>query len=80
MAITVLVHLQNSEPIVGEMEDLPNPTDNLVILNHPRTIDGKDLQIISEEAETVIWPVERITFLEILTSKEEEEIIGFVRE
>jgi hypothetical protein len=80
LAVTVIIHIQNSEPIVGEMDDLPNPTDNLVILNHPRTIDGKDIRNISEETATIIWPIDKIMFIEIQTSKEEEEIIGFVRE
>jgi hypothetical protein len=80
LAITVVLHIQNSEPIMGEMDDLPNPTDNLVIITHPRTKDGKDLPNVSEETGTIIWPIEQLVYIEILAGKDDEEIIGFVRE
>jgi hypothetical protein len=80
LTITVVLHILNSEPIVGEMDETPSPTDNLVMLNHPRTKEGKDLENVSEQTGTIIWPIEKISFIEILSSKEDEEIIGFVRE
>jgi hypothetical protein len=43
-------------------------------------MDGKDLDFLSEDAVSVLWPVERLNFIEILSAKEDEEIIGFVRE
>jgi hypothetical protein len=80
MSISAIIHIQNAEPILCELDDLPNPTDQLLTLQNPRRVDGKDLNYIMEKVTTVIWPVSNITFIEILPSEEEEEIIGFVRE
>ncbi len=79
MAYTIVLHLNNEEAVVGEIEEIPAPTDTLLVINNPRRIDGKDLHYLSEDVVTVIWPVSRLNFLEILPS-EEEEIISFVRE
>jgi hypothetical protein len=49
-------------------------------LNNPHTRDGKDVPYLAENAITVLWPVDKLNFIEVLTGKEEEEIIGFVRE
>jgi hypothetical protein len=43
-------------------------------------MDGKDLTFLTEDAVSFLWPVERINFIEVLSAKEQEEIIGFVRE
>jgi hypothetical protein len=75
-----VVHIQNSDPIVGETEELPNPTDTMVVVKNPRRLDGKDIHYLAENVLTVYWPLERINFIEVLSEGEEEEIIGFVRE
>ena len=80
MAITVVLHLPNTEPIVGELDDVPNPTDNLIVLNHPRTKEGKDLTNVSEQTGSIVYPMGQINFIEIISGKDDEEIIGFVRE
>jgi hypothetical protein len=80
MAYQVILHLQGEEPVFGEIEELPNPSDITITVNHPRRIDGKDLVNLAENVTTVIWPWSRLNFVEILPSREEEEIIGFVRE
>lgn len=80
MAYTLILHLGNQPPVVGEVDELPKPTDNLIILSNPRTREGKDLSYIEPNVTRVIWPVSAITLIEILEAEEEEEIIGFVRE
>jgi hypothetical protein len=77
---TVLVHIQSDDPVLGEMDELPNPTDSLVIVKNPRRKDGKDLYYLDANVTTVMWPVIRINFIEVIPGGEEEEIIGFVRE
>lgn len=77
---TLILHILNEDPVVGEVDNLPTPSDNLVILKNPRKRDGKDLHYLEPNVTTVIWPVSRITFIEILPTSEEEEIITFVRE
>ena len=80
MPYTLILHIHNTEPVVGEVEELPSPTDTLIVLDNPRMRDGKDVHYLAENVTTVYWPVERVNFIEVLTSKEDEEIIGFVRE
>lgn len=80
MPYSVILHVQGEEPIVGEIERLPDPTDLLVAVSNPRRLDGKDLHYLAENVITVYWPVARMNFIEIMTTKEDEDIIGFVRE
>jgi len=80
MAYTVLIHILNEDAVVGEIEELPTPGDSNIRVQNPRKKDGKDLQYLQPEVTTVIWPWNRISFLEILPSGAEDEIIGFVRE
>lgn len=80
MPITVLVHVSNEDPVVGEMEELPAPTDLSVTINNPRLRDGKDLPYLEGSVVTVIWPMHRINFIEVIPAADEEQLIGFVRE
>ena len=80
MPFTIVLHIQNESPVVGEIEELPALTDQLIAINDPRTKEGKDLQYLDEGVVTVYWPVSRINFIEIVSGREEEEIISFVRE
>ena len=80
MAITLILHIENAEPVMGEVEAPPGPTDRLISLSNPRRVDSKDLAFLMENVNTVIWPVDKINFIEIVSNEEEERIIGFVRE
>ena len=80
MPYTIIIHPTGEEPIIGEVDELPKPSDITVSINSPRRIDGKELHYLSENVLTVIWPIIRLNFIEVLPTKAEEEIIGFVRE
>ncbi len=80
MPISVLVHLSGEDPVLGEIEELPGTTDTTIIVNNPRKRDEKDLSYLAETVVSVMWPMHRINFIEILPTREEEELIGFVRE
>ena len=80
MSISIILHIQNEDPVIGEVEELPKMHDVMVMLNNPRRLDNKDLHYLAESVSTVIWPLARINFIEITPSREDEEIIGFVRE
>lgn len=77
---TLVLHMQNEDPIVGEVDEVPVKTDTLIFLKNPRRRDGKDLPYLEENVSSVAWPVTRLTFIEIMPGSDEEEIIGFVRE
>jgi hypothetical protein len=80
MPYTIILHILNADPVVGEVEELPGRSDTLIPLTNPRMKDGKDLHYLAENVVTVYWPVEKLNFIEVMAGKEEEEIIGFVRE
>ena len=80
MPYTIILHVQNSDPVVGEVDELPVASDNLILINNPRRLDGKDLHYLSENVVTVFCPIDKLNFIEVIAGKEEEEIIGFVRE
>jgi hypothetical protein len=77
---TVLIHIANEDPIMGEIEQLPAPTDTNILVKNPRRRDGKDLPNLMNSVTQVIWPMGRVGFIEIVPGGEEEQIIGFVRE
>jgi hypothetical protein len=80
MAIPVLVHISGEDAVRGEVEDLPTPADTIITINNPRRRDGKDLRYLLDNVVTVVYPMHRINFIEILPSVEEERIIGPIRE
>ncbi len=77
---TILIHVLNEDPILGEVETLPACTDTMVLLKNPRLRDGKDLRYLEANVSTMIWPLNRINFIEVMPTGEEEEIITFIRE
>ncbi|HEX7555030.1 MAG TPA: hypothetical protein VF338_00290 [Leptolinea sp.] len=77
---SVILHISNEDPVLGEMDDVPGITDTLVMIKNPRKRDGKDIAHLDPNVLTVIWPLSRINFIEVLPSGEEEEIITHVRE
>lgn len=80
MPFSVIVHISGEEPIVGEIEEMPLPSDNVFVLKNPRKKDGKDIPFLARDVNIVLWPWGKINFLEILPSETDDEIIGFVRE
>ena len=78
--LTVIVHINNEDPIMGEIDELSNPEDQLVILKNPRRKDGKDVHFLEPSVSTIILPIHRINFVEVMPTGVEEEIISFVRE
>jgi hypothetical protein len=80
MAYTLLVHLNNEDPLVLECERLPEPTDTCLLGMHPRRRDNKEVHYILADVTTVIFPLWRISFIEVLPSGEEEEVFKPFRE
>ncbi len=80
MAYSVILRMPGEPSILGEVEDLPKPSDNLITVSNPRLRDGKDIHYLEHNVVKVIWPVNKLTLIEVLESEEEEHLIGFVRE
>jgi hypothetical protein len=80
MAYSVILHISGEPSILGEIEELPKPSDTLITVSNPRLRDGKDIHYLEHNVVKVIWPVDKIALIEVLESEEEEHLIGFVRE
>jgi len=80
MAYSLILHISGEDPVVGEVEEMPKATDTIISINNPRRRDGKDLHYLQPNVVQVMWPLERINFIEVLSGAEEDSIIGFVRE
>lgn len=81
MAYTVLLHIANSEAILAEIEEIPDPSSAFVVCTNPRAKDGKPINYIDLEANKFIFPWQQITFLEIYPSDEDgTEIETFFRD
>ena len=80
MPHTIILHIAGEPSIVGEVEELPKPTDTLLVVSNPRLRDGKDVHYLEHNVVKVIWPVDKLSLIEVLESEEEENLIGFVRE
>lgn len=80
MAIEVILHIHNADPVLGEIDELPGPADTSITVKNPRMRDGKDLHYLAQNVVTVIWPIRALSFIEVLPSEREERIVGFVRE
>ncbi len=76
----VIVHINNEDPVIGEMDELPSEQANIILVKNPTKKDGKDLHYLEPNVTNVIWPIYRINFIEVLSTDTEDEIISFVRE
>lgn len=80
MALEVVIHVLNEDPILAEIERLPDPKDQALILTNPRRRDGRPLHYVTEGAAAFIFPWTRISFVEVLEAEEAKEVVEFFRE
>ena len=80
MTHTLLFHINNEDPIVGEVEQMPGAGDTLIVVNNPRRKDGKDIIYLESNVMAVVLPIYRISFIEVIPSAVEEEIVSFVKD
>jgi hypothetical protein len=80
MPHSVILHISGESSVAGEIEELPKPTDTLITVTNPRLRDGKDIHYLEHNVVKVIWPIDKITLIEVLEGENEENLIGFVRE
>jgi len=79
MPFSMIVHIFDEDPVIGEVEVLPANDDFMVKLSNPRRLDGKELHYVNPGVAEVFFPIHRISFIELIPT-EDDEIIGFVRE
>jgi hypothetical protein len=62
------------------MESMPSTLDVTITVKNPRRRDGKDLPYLDPSVTTVVWPMSRVNFIEVMPGRDEEDIITQVRE
>jgi hypothetical protein len=78
---TVLAHVMNEDPFLAEVVELPGHTDTCVEFLNPRQRDGKPLRYVNHGMSSIIFPLHRISFLEVMASEEERaQLVEFFRE
>ncbi|HEX3053284.1 MAG TPA: hypothetical protein VHP83_21680 [Aggregatilineaceae bacterium] len=77
---TLLIHVSNEEPILAEVEELPEPSDLAILCMNPRRRDGKDLHYVQQDVQRIMVPWWRINFLEIMPEGDEDEIVAFYKD
>jgi hypothetical protein len=78
---SVIIHFANEDPVLADMEDMPDPSAIYVTCLNPRRRDGKALHYVDAQAVSFLFPWSRITFIELLPVEgAREEIIEFFRD
>jgi hypothetical protein len=81
VAVRVILHVHNEDPIVAEVDELPDAKDNFVLVRNARKRDGKALPYVSEGATAFIYPWTRITFIEVMDeTQQRNSVVPFFRE
>jgi len=78
--VSVIVHISSEDPIVCELEEMPDPSSLFLTIHNPRRRDGKDIHYLDEDVTSMLIPWHRVNFVQLLPSADAEEVIGFVRE
>ena len=63
-----VIHLHNEQPLLGDLLDMPSPTDVAVRLTNLRSLDGKRPIFVDDSASIFIFAYHRISFIEIPAS------------
>lgn len=76
-----LVHIINDDPIMCDLDAMPERTDMYIQIRNPRKRDGKPLELLADGATSFLYPWSRITFIELFEEESQREnIVGFFRE
>jgi hypothetical protein len=80
MRLPVAIHMVDQEIIMGEVETLPNQTDQFIILHNPLLPDGKRPDFVEEGVNTLLVSWHQIVFVQLLPGTGGDMPISFVRE
>jgi len=89
--MAAIVHLQGEDAILADLDELPDPSHNYIVLRNIRKKDGKSLSYVDDGATAFLYSWNRISFIEMMgeipgTSRAEPSkpagttVLGFFRE
>jgi hypothetical protein len=64
--ITLLLHIANSEPVKLDVEDLPHPSDLMILGRNPRDRKDREVEWLDEGVTTVMIPWSRINLIQVM--------------
>ena len=73
MALQVIIHVTNEEAFVAEMEEMPPQGATYIVVANPRTRENKHLQWAVTGAVRFVFPLARVSFIEIMMSDQDRE-------
>ena len=68
--ITLLLHISNAEPVKIDVEDLPHPSDVMVMGRNPRDRKDKEVEWLDEGVTTVMFPWTRISLIQVMPNQD----------
>jgi hypothetical protein len=71
--LTLLVHVNNAEPVKIDVDEMPKPTDSAIIGRNPRDRTDREVNWIDDGVTTVMFPWWRISFVEVMPTAAEAE-------
>jgi len=80
MPYTVLLHIRNEDSVLGELEELPDPSSQFLAVRSPRLRDGREVSYLLPETNTVLYPWSIIHCVEVMPTEEDEQIVTFIRD
>lgn len=68
--ITLLLHMTNAEPIKVDVDDLPHPSDTVIVCRNPRDRKDREVDWIDEGVTTVLLPWSRINLIQVMPDRD----------
>ncbi len=81
MAIRALIHIMSEDPVLCELDEMPDPTHSFLRVRNAMRKDGKKLDMVDERTTSIAYPWTRITYVEFFNDESAREaVMGFFRE
>ena len=66
MAMVVIVHIHGEDAILADLDEMPDPNHQFIMLRNVRKKDGKPLAYVADGATAFLYAWSRISFIEMM--------------
>jgi len=91
VAVSAVVHIHGEDAFLADLDEMPNPMHNFVLMRNIRKKDGKPLPYLMDGATAFMYSWDRISFIELMgevplngkapvSTAQGTTILGFFRE